>query len=68
MLKLESVSKSFGEKTLFRDFSFLFNHPGIYALKGKSGVGKTTMLRIICGLETEYSGTSARQHLHRSFS
>ena len=55
-IELKGVTKSFGEKTLFRDFSYRFNDTGIYALTGESGVGKTTLLRIISGLDKEFSG------------
>lgn len=56
MLRLENISKSFDKKTIFRDFSYNFQDHGVYALCGKSGVGKTTLLRIICGLDKDYSG------------
>lgn len=56
MLKLENISKSYGEKTLFRDFSYTFPDKGIYAICGESGAGKTTLIRIISGLETNFSG------------
>lgn len=55
-LKLVSISKSFGEKLLFRDFTFSFDNAGLYVLTGKSGIGKTTLLRIISGLDKEYEG------------
>ena len=50
-LRLKSLTKSFGKKTLFRDFSYNFDDAGIYAVTGASGVGKTTLLRIISGLD-----------------
>ena len=45
-LELRSVTKSFGENTLFRDFSYAFPNTGSYVLKGDSGTGKTTFLRM----------------------
>ncbi len=56
-IKVENLNKSFGEKTLFRDFSYNFTSPAIYAITGESGCGKTTLLRIISGLDTDYSGS-----------
>lgn len=56
-LILDSITKSFGKKTLFRDFNYSFDDVGIYAVTGESGVGKTTLLRIISGLDKDFSGT-----------
>ena len=55
-LKIKNLKKSFDEKAIFDGFSFDFTDRGIYALSGESGVGKTTLLRIIAGLDTDYSG------------
>ncbi len=56
MLSIEKLSKSFGEKKLFDNFSYEFADSGIYVISGKSGIGKTTLLRIIAGLDTSYGG------------
>lgn len=55
-LKIEGLSKSFGEKKLFSDFSYSFSDTGVYVIKGESGAGKTTLLRMIAGLDKEYDG------------
>ena len=55
MLELKNVTKSFGEKQIFKDFSHSFN-TGIYIIKGTSGIGKTTLLRMISGLDTNFDG------------
>ena len=55
MLQINSVSKKFDEKVLFTDLSYTFEK-GIYLIKGESGKGKTTLLRMIAGLDNEYDG------------
>ena len=55
-LVIKNLSKSFGEKEIFNDFSYSFGDRGIYALTGESGVGKTTLLRMISGLDSDYKG------------
>ena len=55
-LKICSITKKYGDKTIFTDFSYDFDDKGIYAITGMSGIGKTTLLRMICGLDKDYSG------------
>ena len=56
-LTLSNINKSFGNKTIFENFTYEFSSVGIYALTGNSGAGKTTLLRIIAGLDTAYTGS-----------
>lgn len=56
MLELKNVSKSYGEKRVLENFSLRFPENGVVAMLGKSGCGKTTMLRLIAGLEAPDSG------------
>lgn len=55
-LEIKNLTKRFGKKTIFSDFSYAFSDKGVYILRGKSGVGKTTLLRIIAGLDKDYIG------------
>ncbi len=56
-IKITNLNKSFGDKSVLNGFSYSFNGTGIYVLKGESGVGKTTLLRMIAGLDGDYQGS-----------
>lgn len=56
MLKIEDLSKSFGEKRVLKDLNIEFERGSITMITGESGVGKTTLIRCLCGLETYESG------------
>ena len=55
-IRLRHVGMAFGEKRIFSDLSLTFSSPGRYAILGPSGRGKTTLLRLIAGLERPVSG------------
>lgn len=57
MLKLKNVTKKFNEKLIVDDISLEVPRGSIALFLGSSGVGKSTLLRILCGLEKLTSGT-----------
>lgn len=57
MIRVSGLAKSFGSAILFRNLSFEISDGEHVALSAPSGVGKTTLLRILCGLETADEGT-----------
>ena len=59
-LKVEHISKKYGEFTAVEDLSFEMNNPGVFALLGTNGAGKTTSIRIILGMLSADSGTVTR--------
>ncbi|WP_029232694.1 ABC-F family ATP-binding cassette domain-containing protein [Butyrivibrio sp. VCB2006] len=54
---LEGLSKSYGEKVLFTDFSYTFNKLDRIGIIGPNGCGKSTLLKCIIGAISPDSGT-----------
>ncbi len=59
MISIEGLRVEFGVKPLFQDVSFVINDKDRIALVGKNGAGKSTMLKILCGMQKPTSGNVA---------
>lgn len=59
MISIDNLKVEFGVKPLFDNVSFVINDKDRIALVGKNGAGKSTMLKIICGLQKPISGNVA---------
>ncbi|WP_083567628.1 ABC transporter ATP-binding protein [Hyphomicrobium sp. CS1GBMeth3] len=55
-IEVEGLTKSFGSKVVVRDLSLRVRRGQIYGFLGPNGSGKTTTLRLICGLLTPDAG------------
>lgn len=55
-LSVSNVTKKYGEKVVVDNLNFEIKQPGVYALLGTNGAGKTTSLRIILGMLAKNSG------------
>ena len=55
-IRLESVARRFGDKTVLRDISLDVRRSEIFGLLGPSGSGKTTLVKLIAGIDTATGG------------
>ena len=59
MISIDNLTVEFGVRPLFHHVNFVINDRDRIALVGKNGAGKSTMLKIICGLQKPTSGSIA---------
>jgi ABC-2 type transport system ATP-binding protein len=57
-LKVENLSKTFGNKTAVVNLCFQMNEPGVFGLIGTNGAGKTTTIRMILNIMSSDSGSA----------
>lgn len=57
MIEIKNLSVTLGEKRVFNDFSVTIPDTGMVLISGDSGIGKTTLLRVLCGLQKPDKGT-----------
>ncbi|MBQ5704807.1 MAG: ABC-F family ATP-binding cassette domain-containing protein [Alistipes sp.] len=55
-LQVENISKSYGDKTLFRNISFNINEGDKIALIAPNGTGKSSLLKILAGMDSSDRG------------
>lgn len=55
-LEVRNLTKRYGDKTVVDNLSFKLEKPGVYALLGTNGAGKTTSLRMILGMLAKDGG------------
>lgn len=56
MVSVEQLSFSYNEQPLISNLSFSIKAPGVYLLAGRNGIGKSTLLNIIAGLQDFETG------------
>jgi ABC-2 type transport system ATP-binding protein len=56
-IQIDSVDKSFNGKTVLKDITLEVRHAEIFGLLGPSGAGKTTLVKLIAGIDEASSGT-----------
>lgn len=66
-IQINNLTKSYGGKQIFKNYSAVLNADGILLIKGASGIGKTTLLRMIAGLEKPDSGEIIKPDCKISF-
>ena len=59
MISVEGLKVEFSAKPLYQDASFVINDKDKIALVGKNGAGKSTMLKMLCGLQKPDAGVIA---------
>ncbi|WP_127529514.1 Lsa family ABC-F type ribosomal protection protein [Paenibacillus kobensis] len=60
LVELERVSILYGDKSVCTDISLTINQGDRIALSGKNGSGKSSLIKLICGEEMDYTGTLRR--------
>lgn len=57
MIKVDVASKNFGETAVLRDIQFEVAAGETVAIVGRSGIGKSTLLKLIAGTDTSFTGS-----------
>ena len=57
MIEINNLGFSYGPKAVLKNISMKVSEGNIYGLLGENGVGKTTLLTLLCGLKKPQEGT-----------
>lgn len=57
MITLHNITAGYPQKPVFENYSLTLPERGVVSIAGPSGTGKTTLLRLLCGLITPTAGT-----------
>lgn len=55
-MELVNVSKSYNDKLIFTNLNYTFHNGNVYWIQGKNGVGKSTLIRLLIGMEAPDTG------------
>ncbi len=66
MIQVKDLSFNYGSKKVLKNISLELKGGNIYGLLGENGVGKTTLLTLLCGLKSVRAQEAPdRNHRHR---
>ncbi|MBD5459515.1 MAG: ABC transporter ATP-binding protein [Lachnospiraceae bacterium] len=51
MIEIKEITKAYGSRSIIHNWQYRFENGKIYGLIGRNGIGKTTLMKCICGLE-----------------
>ncbi len=66
-IQINNLTKKYGDKVVFENYTNTFDFDGILLIKGASGLGKTTLMRILAGLEKADKGKIIKDKNQISF-
>lgn len=66
-IQLNNLCKAYGDKVIFENYNRTLDFDGILVIQGKSGLGKTTLMRMLAGLEKADKGEITKSAQKVSF-